>query len=1496
MPTRFSRETAIVRPLDLPKDRASSPGAALSEGFLSSVALAFGADIVGTDVYFDLSRLGWATPAEIVTLACAIRAVAERGTPCSVKFPDDPNSRLLWTLKSYRFAHALGAISQTEAWHKRIRFENFSPANSDPGALNDTKRVLPISWIDLSTFGYDRVPPNLYMEEPEFNPAYTRFIRAVLTRHGFVAEDAIDDLVRGILREIGWNAVLHSNKGKPGGFAAFAGQVFPQNNSLHFALADTGCGIASNLLDRYRAARKAGTVPAYERQYGCSESTAAVRYAIEPGSTSRTAFPSEYDIFSDRGLALVAEIVQESGDFTLVSSGAAINVGSKGGEAITVGALSTNLPWTCLYGSLSARSKEPTKSPKSAKDDIEDEVRNADYYPAAVLLRRSHPPSVGVIQRIRRRMGYTSRCAIVDVGFLDKSARVVENGIVTLIQAIAPTCLTIVNVRSRRVSPIRILRAMKQVGLNNPLTIRISMAGQSKLQELHISADDYEKDTQRGLNWHPIFLDDRQTCAMHFRSNNAFLENSFGRDGTRYGFYRGRVHLLSGNVADRYFSLIAHTQADGGESSLRWTDAFGRLLDIVLSDTENATAKVIGFAASMRPILASLDKAHPIRDETYCLLSYDAPSKAELAEIVKPGNQIVLCTDVISTGSLLHEMVALIRRIGGTVIGIISLVDARAKPADTWETLFEPEVEGIPLYLASSLRRSVIRAGEGEGSEYWVDAVSAVPMSLIPESFVDLKRVLDTVDLLSEAHSVTLGHFVSGLRHTAVRIDMFKLLSKSEQISMLTAGKLRELFTKEEWRTFQPRVALVPAGIHRIDKLNASYDAGGGKPSSEIYAEIVCDSFHGHPQIISVPRAFEPGGQAKCAALGNIGALHDLSDVLIVDDGVSSGGTVRSLVHQAVRAGAKRILVCALLARMTPEELDQWALTREVADEAISGSALVSLVHPLHLPIPFAGESDCPQCTTLNSIGSRVSGQASSKGGWKAIQEDLTAPYEYVPSGNSNTYISTWLRVHSLAEIASRSVQGLEILKSFLQALTADDTDDVNVKREAVVRLFLVKWRLLGRARLRQVIRRSVAEIVFKQLDSREIDERRFIEALSLVRSMFPDDYTRVVKSVKVNIITSEPILRRVLFHLGTLNSMEWELERMDVLRQLIDSLSSSTNIEENKKRRHQNLIENVANDLGRTSQGADVAYRIRALMLALSGAEIVHDAIGPLAEIASIDPNRVERFREDGYFGPLTRQVEGDVIPAVERLYPLLRGQGELLGIQLQHLRLQDELQRSYFEIGNDPEVRSIDHDIESVRHGCRNVEAGVHVRSSLKTAMNAASNVLSRALLPTSALQQVLNSLTSLTIASIMSLLENSLRGFLPDSTIHIERVSCHEQGEHNGDTHVLCPESFVIKFFTLAKQNLQKHVLDVGIAGSSLRLSISVGFMSTGHRDYAVFRLANSGPQPDPAASARYHSRRFDKKLALVDGHFVPAEPGCNGYGAATSLKLRIYNGKT
>ncbi|NDP42325.1 MAG: phosphoribosyltransferase [Aromatoleum sp.] len=164
-----------------------------------------------------------------------------------------------------------------------------------------------------------------------------------------------------------------------------------------------------------------------------------------------------------------------------------------------------------------------------------------------------------------------------------------------------------------------------------------------------------------------------------------------------------------------------------------------------------------------------------------------------------------------------------------------------------------------------------------------------------------------------------------------------KLLRAEDAIRQLTEERLQLVLRSDLWRDFRPAVALVPAGMNRIDKIGAG-EEGHSKPASELYAELIQLLINPPPRIVHVARTFEPGGQGRCAAIGYIASEADLTDILIVDDGISSGGTIRSLISQAVRAGAKRILVFALLARTSPEELEQWHITHEVADRSRDGS------------------------------------------------------------------------------------------------------------------------------------------------------------------------------------------------------------------------------------------------------------------------------------------------------------------------------------------------------------------------------------------------------------------------------------------------------------------------------------------------------------------------------------------------------------------------------
>lgn len=1476
----------------LQKIRSDAIRGALSEIFVNAIAPLHRLEGPNTAVHIDVSQCGWLTPAEIVTLACTIRSLAERNIECKLRLPEDNNSGLMWTLRSFRFTQALGSATGNETWHKYVRFENLRIQAEVPPSYSASQHILPISWIDKSTFGYSEETSNLFVEDPELNLAYIQFLGRMLQQHGFVAKDAIDDFIRGVLREIGWNAVLHSHQGKKWGFAAFGGQVFDDGSSLDFALSDSGCGFSANLLEPYRQARQCGKVPDYVRLYECSETNAAVRFAFDSGSTSRIAYPSEHDVFSDRGLKLVSEILQESGSLVVASSGTIVAIDSTTPKTFAVQEYSKEFRGTCVFGTLSSLMG---KSPRSTADRVDVEATNSleknDFYPIAILIERCKSRTIDVAARILRLKRNRSKFSLLDFGYRDTSQRLVENGVAVFLEFVETELLTLINVRSNRVSSKRIIQALmeRKVFINTVLRL-ISNDGKTRTLEISTSASDSISLKNVELkSWKETSISKRELCNLNFQASTEFLKYAFPLLGENYGLYTGKIHLLSGNMTDSYFSMIAHISVNNGDWANRWNAAFGQLLNYALENTRIHVVKIIGFSASMRPILDSIDKAHPIRDSTYCLLSYDAPSRAELAEFISAEDEVILCTDVISTASLMKEVISLTRRIGATVISAIALVDARSPLTSTWSNIIEQEIEGVPLLLASSLDRSMVNSNSSNDTHYWVDPVSAVPVPFLLESEIDVERILRTVKLLSDTDAVTIGHFVSGLRHTSVKVDVEKLLTERSLIGTWTETIVRSVLASDDWNDFTPQITLIPVGVNRIDKL-ARIDSFF-RPANEIFAEIITTFFPTTPRKILVPRTFEPGGQVKCSSLEYISAREKLNDVIIVDDGISSGGTIRSLVFQAVKAGARRIMVFALLARTSPEELDQWHITREISDNATSGHALVTLVCPLHLPIPFSGHSDCAQCATLSSLGNRSKNDSFLADGWREIERDLIAPYSYIPSSDTNDYGPIWIFVNSLAEIASRSTTGFESLKNFLDDVLQNQ-ESHRVQREAVIRLFLVEWRLLGRSRLRQVIRRTVKELALAQLASESTDDRRFIEALSLLRAMFPDDYFSAITLFVDRIIRSDQILDRVIFHLATFDYKDRELALNDAIKNLAIHLDN-THLDQNNRRSRQKHLERLVSGTEDYKLNNDIVHTVQGLKNALSGFNVRHDVTGTLKEISKIRVERLDELLQSGYFSSIAKQLEKVALRVLKQdIYPLIDGVSELIGNQIENLGLSDVSQRAYFsDIESDSRAGNFSSDLDLIRAGCLNISAGIQKRSAFKVIINSTDQALRQVLNPDSALVRILDSLTKFTIAEVISILQNSLQGLNCKISVETHDNDIHDKFGDQREINVLTSETDIYQFVALVKNNIQKHVLDKTATPKSINISISSTCYSLGTFAFVNIQISNNGPTFNGNSAPKWRTRQFNKNLELIGGRFIPAQATKKGAGSAASLRLRI-----
>lgn len=1477
----------------LPRVRATNRSEELSREFSKLLEVALTPRRKASKLIFDLKKPGWISPVELVILACSIRALATRDVLCRILLPDEDNI-LFWTLHSYRFPQLLGFSAQTKPWHKRIEFDAPLQPTRKTASHAASRRVIPLTWIELETFGLSTKCTNLYREEPHFDTRYTQFLHEILTRHGFIAADSIDTFVRGILREIGWNAVLHSACGNPSGFAAFAGQVLDDGKALQFALSDSGCGVAATLREPYREARKAGRVPDYQVIYSCAETSAIVRYAFDAESTSRRDFPNQYDLFSDRGLALVAEIARESGTFNLVSSNALVRIDSTNEQAFQVIEQPYEILGTTIFGDLRGIPQEVRHDDPIPTTNLEKHLDSAVPLAFAVILERRCKHPLKMFRRLLARTRVMSYPSIIDFGFADPSARIVENAIALLIARTASGSVIVANNRSPSISPARIARQLAAHNASHDVTVRI-LQGSSKLKEIRLGAADYAQALRGSTSKRYTSKTISPSCmsSIQFRITSAYLQASFASTVPSKGFYRGEIHLLSGNTTDKYFSLVAHLEGSEDSEGRRWIEARDRLLKVARRYSTRERLKLIGFSASTRAILDSLEADNPDSLEAYCLLSYDAPSRRELEGVIFEGDEVLLFTDVLSTASLLSEIVSIARRIGATVVAIISLVDARANENPVWEDAFEPDISGVPLLTAGAFERKLLSSTENKfgcsTKKYWVDPVSAVPIPHHPFSPIDIEKVKATLNILSVTKAVEIGHFVSGLRHTSLRIDMRALLSARTEIAEMTRRELRTVRETENWsdEPFCPNIALVPAGIQRIDRLDIRTQQLI-RPPSEIYADIVFELMPSRPRLIPVARSFEPGGQARCASVGHIAENENIRDLLIVDDGISSGSTLRSLVLQGVRSGARRILVFALLARTAPEELEQWMLTSEVSDESAGKRALVKLVTPLLLPVPFDSESSCAQCGTLAALATRGGGRDMGNTALNRIRADIRPSSTY-RSGQSNTeYSDVWVRTHALSEVASRSVEGFELLRADLEAVL--ELPDVRVlERSAVIRLYLVEWRLLGRSRLRQVVRKIVRDIARKQLRSSEVSSEQFLDALSLIRALYPDEYFITLQEHTKRVVSTEEILDRCLLHIDSFATHSFDVKRDEIVHQLSEMLSEIGGTG-GRVARQSEALAMLASTAKSKSLSDDPLSKLQLLKVALGGPAVRHDVTPVLVEITKLSPRRLSELREQGYFTPIADQIDEQVIPTFDReIFSLLTGFGQLISLVLQQLRRFGECQSSYFGEGG-MEVITVKRDLEQIRDAFRNIAEGLQAESALSSAIGAAKRALHAVLLPDSILNQVLSALVEMSVADAIRTIAQLIEGLLPNGCVETDYL-LHGDGLENAEKiRVFAPKFFILQFATLVKTNLEKHVIAKGGAQIRVRVLVSGGTFTLGSRQFVCIHVANTGPERSASVQPKFRSRRFNKELGLVDGQFVPAEGAPVGFSSSATLKLR------
>jgi pyrimidine operon attenuation protein/uracil phosphoribosyltransferase len=633
-------------------------------------------------------------------------------------------------------------------------------------------------------------------------------------------------------------------------------------------------------------------------------------------------------------------------------------------------------------------------------------------------------------------------------------------------------------------------------------------------------------------------------------ANNAYLRKGFESHSIREGFVTGNIHLPSGRIVPRYFSLGNNCAQEADANTRRWSVAAHGVFEALQERIGGSAADttLLGCSAAAEPIVGGLLASLGSEAEGFTLASYDVPPPSAVRGTLDPSRPVVLVTDVVSSCALVKGITDLLWSVGREVRGILALVDARAERA----TPDAIEVDGKEIPFCSA---AVLPPSEGTPSDldYWVDPVSLVPSPERRLPQVD-PRVFATLRDLAETDSVRTGHIVDGVRHASVYVDLRSFLAAASRGAFVDdlRAKLEAHLCARGWPDFAPSLAIYPSPLPRMSRLGRTEARrelrSDAATATSLYVSMLQQIWPSASDA-RVTRHFEPAGTSRCARAVRF-PPGEHADVLLVDDGVWSGRTIHQLL-EIVREqlDAKRILAAPLLARLPPRELRFWESIQSVAGRAESSPTIAfSFYAPMVLPVPYYKKSECPYEGTLRELDRLAAMLPPALASVaKRLARGIDQQHPDAARRAGNGFESTWMRLRTLAELAAEDEDGVDSVRREIKDLSTPEGI------AGALNLFLDEWWLLRRGRLREGLGSYIEVLaVSTALDLRAPAESR-ATALALLRSLFPGAFANALGKMVAGglLLHDEAALARVAFNIATSSE---DLRRRSELRAFLDS------------------------------------------------------------------------------------------------------------------------------------------------------------------------------------------------------------------------------------------------------------------------------------------------------------------------------------------------------
>lgn len=1070
-------------------------------------------------------------------IAAFIRERSLRRFETIVVLPKSSTSSALITkqLAGYQFVEALANLRESQCIVILHELSNVESSNFP----QRRRHYLPIFFFDVSTFEVDH--PDIWLATPSLTDSLRTFFATHLRAHGLVHESNIIRFEESLVLETLWNTVLHSFEGIGAGSGAACACVTTATDLsrsdaiLSFGCADVGRGIGEVLGPSYRAS------DVLRVNHGIS---AVVRYALEKDSTSRPRLPINRRAWGNRGLYELASTLRDRSAIQVMSSGVLFEmITTQGGshdwflkrDASAQVARSTII---------SAELRAPSKIERLVllRDALGHKL---DTAPILLLPNFAHSGEA-ILQlkdQLRSRVAPKQDLVLlVDCGAqnlvganLDAIARCVQATSPQLapwfvncetssgdLEQLADYCV-------RNMSS-----AVPAVAIDSSGNIAIfaEVNDQARLEAAAaaLGVEVFEIDNA-GIRSPSIAvkrkLPKTALLRIQHRANTAFVADGFSRAREEEGFYAEPVELLSGGISERFFSLSVNV-ANSTSALSRWSFSLACALDLVVRrSAATQQLQVIAFSAISRKLLHEslriLDNAQ-LRSATL-FRAYEAPSKTELAPVVRPDHGVILVCDVVVSGRQLEAFRSLMSRLAVTVVGEIVVSDSRQ------------EMErGTNVLSLSHIGISCLKP------PIWCRlAVDEVSLRPVPKTAAgsDLRsRIEESLRILSEAECLVGGHIVDGDRHSSVYVDIERLVDRHrDTLLAILRRQIDAALGSRRWiegpntKIFDPLVAMRPIGTERIETINID---GLGSPARHLRAvdsviQLVREAKAWRFRVSDVERRFDENGQPHCEQNTDGPKQIPPIDVIIVDDCIASGLTAKKLIQIAARSGARRILYVALLSRQSLSEVAWWEAERNRLGEDFGIE--IQVVFPLLLPIPFDSRETCPLEFARHSIRNHRERSADSIAISNVLIDDepITTDVEDVPRSAERLSLRD-IRIRVFSELSSQDARFLGELTTVVTA--AKNEGDFT----ALARIFWSDARLLARPRLHEVIAPIVEVAATAAIQNATVSVKDRKAALSILRSTFVTRFAESIVAFVEACGVDVELAKRLAFHIYSLD------------------------------------------------------------------------------------------------------------------------------------------------------------------------------------------------------------------------------------------------------------------------------------------------------------------------------------------------------------------------